>query len=160
MNGKVSSNRGFTLIELVVALAILGILLVAGIPGLTTLLNNNDVRTTSTKLVDSIAHARALAADNVVPVRICPKICNDASTWKDGWQIFVDLDGDGAFESDELALVESNVGGKTTITSAETVIDFDLKGNNANSGLSLTVKKDGATDRVVTVSNTGYVTVK
>lgn len=67
---KNTPRPGSTLIELVVALAILAILLLAGLPGSAALRNRSAVRASATELVSALALARstALAESRVVAV--------------------------------------------------------------------------------------------
>ena len=69
---KNTLRSGSTLIELIVALAILAILLLAGVPGSATLRNRSAVRASATELVSALALARstALAESRVVAVAL------------------------------------------------------------------------------------------
>ena len=55
--------RGFTLIELMVALAIVALLLLIGMPSFTTFLRNSEIRSTSESLVNGLRAASAEAAN-------------------------------------------------------------------------------------------------
>ena len=55
------SIRGFTLIELVMSIAIVGILLTVGIPSFIALITNNRIVTQTNDFVSDLAHARAEA---------------------------------------------------------------------------------------------------
>ena len=54
--------RGFTLIELMVALAIAALLLLLGMPSFTTFLRNSEIRSTAESLVNGLRAASAEAA--------------------------------------------------------------------------------------------------
>lgn len=151
--------KGFTLVELLVTLSILAMMLVAGIPGMTALLSSMDVRSTSDKLVDTIAYARVQAVSQVSSVRVCASTCDLSTTWSDGWQVFVDSDNDGNFAANELLRVEENSANNTTITSAQSAIDFDFQGQNVGAQLQITVDKGGEHGRVITVGSAGFVSV-
>lgn len=103
------SIRGFTLIELVMSIAILGILLTVGIPSFQALITNNRIATQTNDFVSSLAHARAEAVRRNVRVTICKSNigtdCVSSSSWKDGWIVFTDPAGYGVYTSaDEILL--------------------------------------------------------
>jgi type IV fimbrial biogenesis protein FimT len=56
-------TRGFTLIELMVALAIAALLLLIGLPSFTTFLRNSEIRSTSESLLNGLKAAQAEAAN-------------------------------------------------------------------------------------------------
>ena len=94
--------RGFTWIELLVTLAILGILTTLGAPGLRALLDQRTVATHASTLSDALRLARAEAVKRHQRVTICntpdpdapTPVCASASTnWSTGWLIFADANG-------------------------------------------------------------------
>lgn len=105
------SIRGFTLIELVMSIAILGILLTVGIPSFQALITNNRIATQTNDFVSSLAHARAEAVRRNAHVTICRSNtgtgCVSSSSWADGWIVFTDPTGYGTYtstNSDEILL--------------------------------------------------------
>ncbi len=82
------TGQGFTLIELMVALAVAGIVLVVGLPGLKSLIQNNRLTTSTNHLVGSLYLARAEAVARNQPVSVC---ANDPVTgdWSRGWFVAV-----------------------------------------------------------------------
>lgn len=85
-NSKQAS--GFTLLELMVIIAIVGVLLAMAIPSFSDMIRNNRLTTYSNELVTSlnIARSEALKRNQHVVVR------KTGTNWGDGWQIFVDVD--------------------------------------------------------------------
>lgn len=88
------SIRGFTLIELVMSIAIVGILLMVGIPSFRELITNNRIVTQTNNFVSDLAHARAEAVRRNTRVTICRSntgtSCVPSSSWTDGWIVFTD----------------------------------------------------------------------
>ena len=88
------SIRGFTLIELVMGIAIVGILLTVGIPSFIALITNNRIVTQTNDFVSDLAHARAEAVRRNSRVTICRSndgaTCVPSSSWRDGWIVFTD----------------------------------------------------------------------
>jgi len=63
------SSYGFTLIEMMITLAVFALLLMIGLPGLTTWLQNAQIRTSAETLQMGLQFARAEALRRNVPVR-------------------------------------------------------------------------------------------
>jgi len=84
--------RGFTLIELMVALAILALLLLLGMPSFTTFLRNSEVRSTSESIINGLRAATTKAANLNQTVTFSLK-GGEGASWT-GWEItYVDDDG-------------------------------------------------------------------
>jgi type IV fimbrial biogenesis protein FimU len=70
--------KGFTLVELMVTIAVLAILVTVGIPSFVSLMNNTKADTESTDLYRALNYARLEAINRGVNVRITPGVAN---TW-------------------------------------------------------------------------------
>jgi type IV fimbrial biogenesis protein FimT len=70
--------RGFTLLELMAAIAVLAVLLAIGVPSFTDMLRNNRVTTSTNNVVTAISMARSEALKRGMPVTLCS--ANDAGT--------------------------------------------------------------------------------
>lgn len=77
-------NKGLTLIELMTAVAILGILLAAGIPMFRTSTINSSIDQAFGHLRIDIDYARNLAVDKSTEVRVEPV---SADNWQSGWVV-------------------------------------------------------------------------
>jgi type IV fimbrial biogenesis protein FimT len=86
--------RGFTLVELMVVVTIVGILLVIGLPNFRSTMQSNRVATTSNELLGSISLARGDAITTTQTSGICPAnaagtACEAAATtWTNGWLVW------------------------------------------------------------------------
>lgn len=76
-------DRGFTLIEFIIALAVLSVLLVFSMPMLTELIVTGQVRSAAMDIYGSMAFARSEAIKRNVEVTISP----NGGDWKNGWTI-------------------------------------------------------------------------
>ncbi len=82
-------RRGFTLIELMISLAILGFLLVLGIPNFMTWLADSQISNAAESIAGGLRYAQAQAVNQNQPVRFVL----DPTTATGGW--VVQLDGAG-----------------------------------------------------------------
>lgn len=90
-------SKGFTLIELMITLAIVVILLVIGIPSLTALMIKSQLSGEVQEFYGAIDFARSEAVKRGTSVSICKSA--DGSTcggnWSNGWIIFTDENSNG-----------------------------------------------------------------
>jgi type IV fimbrial biogenesis protein FimT len=77
------ASKGFTLVEVMVVLAILAILLGIGMPGYRTLIAQQRVKTTATDLHSALALARSEAIKRNRMVTLSPSV----DGWSAGWAI-------------------------------------------------------------------------
>jgi len=93
-----SSKKGFSLIELLVTLAVAVILLMTAAPALKDFIRANQVSTNTNTLIASLNLARSEAIKRNTRIVIRHKGAT-AQNWDSGWDIFTDLDFDGVFDS-------------------------------------------------------------
>lgn len=96
------NNHGFTLIELIVTLAVASILLLTGIPSLNEMTDRNRLVSQINSIAGSLALARSEAIKTGGIVTICASsdkaTCN-VTTWQSGWIAFTDIDKDAVIDS-------------------------------------------------------------
>jgi type IV fimbrial biogenesis protein FimT len=110
-------ERGFTIIELMVTIAIAGVLVAMAVPAMQNLVAGNAVAAQTEELVAAMHFARAEAIKRASPVTICrttaatPDACStdDTGTWQ-YWMVFVDMPGTtlGKFDGTDIALRVQN----------------------------------------------------
>lgn len=106
--------RGFSIIELVIAIAISAILLGLAVPSFINFLNSNRVTTQANELLASFQTARMEAIRRNARVIVCASndadaalpTCAAGSTWN-GWIVHSDANGDGVINADEVIKVNS-----------------------------------------------------
>ncbi len=95
---KRGRERGVTLVELMVVIAIAAILATIGVPSMLTFIQNNRLVSQANILLGSLNEARSHAVARARPVTVCGSAdggaCN--GNWSAGWMSFVDTDGNGA----------------------------------------------------------------
>lgn len=88
--------EGFTLVELMVTVAVLAILTTLAIPSFTTLINSNQLVSQANELVAVMQGARSEAIRRNTRVYLCSSsdgaTCASSDTWT-GWLMFADRDG-------------------------------------------------------------------
>jgi type IV fimbrial biogenesis protein FimT len=93
-----SQTQGMTLVELLVAVAILAILLGIGVPSFQQTFAETRVATRSNDLLSALAMARSESIRRNIRVTLCktadlttaPLTCNENASWDQGWLLFVD----------------------------------------------------------------------
>ena len=173
MNNK-GKQLGFTLTEMMVTIAIAGILLGAAIPSFQAIFLKN----TTIAYTDDFKMALYLAQSEAVKrntnILIAPKTTGN-DIWEDGWNIFIDGNSNNTFESadDELirtytpsannyrlesslsgfdtGLAFNSLGEPSTSSGTASGVEFWVCGQNSN---------DSQSRRTVTVSFAGSIIVK
>ena len=111
---KPGSSLGFTLVEMLIVMAIAGVLIGIALPGFNFLLTGAKLDSGVDKIAEAVSMSRNLSLNNRGNERIviCPSTdhndpsvvnpnCNGAGTtdYSDGWLVFIDCDADGIFDA-------------------------------------------------------------
>ncbi len=91
-------QHGFNLLELMAALAVLGILFSLGVPSFTQMVRDNRVVAETNELVVALSVARSEAVKRGLPVAVCARtgpttnVCQTGTSnnWANGWLVFTD----------------------------------------------------------------------
>ena len=114
------NNHGFTLIELIVTLAVVSILLLTGIPALNQMTNNNRLVTQINNIAGGLALARSESIKRGRSITLCGSTDGatcDTSNWESGWIIFSDANNNAILESttDTMLKVATQFSGGSTL---------------------------------------------
>ena len=105
-------NRGFTLLEALLVLALLAVLLSLAAPSLQGLRQKHQMQSQAEQLQSSLLLARSDALRRKQRVTLCVRVpaahaepeCATAGTWAQGWLVFVDGNDSGRREAAETVL--------------------------------------------------------
>jgi type IV fimbrial biogenesis protein FimT len=104
---------GFTLVELMIALTLVGLLLLVALPGFRNWIAAYELRSTAEQLANSLMLARTEAIRRGHRVNLCKSTdrlrCADTGDWDRGWLLFADVDRDGQIGSDDVPLRAEDV---------------------------------------------------
>lgn len=95
------STRGYTLLELMITIAILGIVLALAVPSMIDFVRNQRLTSGVNDIVLALNSARLGALTRQLPVSVCPStdgtVCG--GTWTDGAIVFHDDNGNGTVDA-------------------------------------------------------------
>lgn len=141
---EIQRQSGFTIIEIMITIAVLAVLTAVGVPAIGDLIKNNRVRAHVFELLDSIQLTRSEATKRRQPVVMCrtanptaatPSCGGTAFTWTSGWLIFADDNGNSTYDAGTDVLI------KAVNPAATGGITIKTNGNCNN---NLSYKADGS----------------
>lgn len=96
-------QRAFTLVELIITIAILGVLLGIAVPSFGSLIERNQQTSATHELLSALNHARGLAVTRRELVSICAGAdsCSQSANWEQSILIFSDPNRNGQLDAGE-----------------------------------------------------------
>ncbi len=154
-------HRGFTLVELMITLAVLVVLLAVAVPSMQEFTANNQLAATRSNFAAALSLARTEAAKRGrVVVLQALGTGPSGNEFAHGWEIAVDDDGNGAVATSETRVRQNTLSLERITLAGEAMVSFRatgaLVGNAAqvytlcrlggSRGYTVTVTPSGATD--------------
>ena len=127
-----TATNGFTLVELMVTVALVAILLAVAVPSFTTYRRNAELTSVTNTLLSGINAARGEAMKRGRNAMVVP---TDGANWSSGWVVFVDID-----RSQTYAAASDN----TILTQEPPPTGLDISGNGSTAGSTPYIMYDAA----------------
>lgn len=108
-------NSGFTLVELMITVALVGVIAALAVPSFATMIANNRLATASNDVVGVLNYARSEAVKRGRSVIVDP---TDGSDWANGMSVWIDRNANGSMQDSEELRRTSGAPGDVTITSS------------------------------------------
>jgi type IV fimbrial biogenesis protein FimT len=175
-------TKGFTLVELMIVIGIMGIIMLFAVPNFIEMIANNRISSSTSDFIGSLQLAKTESVARVTPVSICKK--NSASTacvtggdWEQGWIVFIDANSNGAVNAGDTVLqahealhpritfrgttgvadfINYTPSGRSSITGTEVLMMCDDRGYSDSAlGILITITGRG---NALKAANTGETT--
>jgi type IV fimbrial biogenesis protein FimT len=103
MNGKKPKAAGFTLLEALVVMALLGLMVSLAAPAMSALRQQHQLQAQAEGLLDSLVLARSEALRRQMRVTLCARAsdtaCHPSGAWQQGWLVFADANDNGQLDA-------------------------------------------------------------
>ncbi len=166
MQRQARRQHGFTLIELMMTIAIATILLALGLPSMGSLVSSSESRAARQELWTALNVARAGAVTSRRRHVICPSTdhanCSGGLRWDHGWIVFLDNNENGVRDGND-ALVSVGNAVRQGVVIASTVgrdrVGFRTDGSSAGNNATFTICDRRGTSNATSlvVSNPGRI---
>jgi type IV fimbrial biogenesis protein FimT len=157
-------QRGVTLIEQVMAVAIMATLVGTAMPSMRRLLDRSQLQTAQADFIGALHHTREAAVVARQATVFCPsrdgRQCADEERWDHGWLLAADGDHDNQPDGPPL-FVNGSYAGRLTIQSSvgRRHVRFQADGSARGSNLTFVFCRRGTAERAlsVVVANSGRI---
>jgi type IV fimbrial biogenesis protein FimT len=142
--------RGFTLIELIITIAIASILLSVGVPSFTEMIRNNRITAQANEFITTANLARSEAIRRGTTINVSSTSGNNA--WQNGWSMTV--------ASDSTVLRQTAaLGGGNTLTGSVSTFAFNSQGYSNNTDTLTLCNSNTTKGREIKIALTGRISV-
>ncbi len=151
--------RGLTLIELMVAIAIVAIMASIGVPSFREFMLEQQAESQRDAMMNSLATARVSAKRFSAPVYVCPSSDGSScgSDWNTGWLVYLDSDRDAVLSTGDEVLSSHQYKGKIEILTSATELRFLPNGINTVANLNICSNENSQLNRAISVNPIGAI---
>lgn len=132
----VIKTKGFSLVELVITLALAAAMLTVGIPAFNNVMENNALAGAANRFISSLVLARSEAVTRNIEVVMCRlnsanTACDTSgtTTWSDGWVIWADANDNGSVQNTEIIMRDEGLGEGYTLVALNNQFDRTITFN-------------------------------
>lgn len=159
---------GFTMVELMVTLAIAGILVTVTAPSISRFIESSRLTTVTNEFILAINTGRADGIKRGFPVILCESAsgtgCDASGSWNsaNGWILFTDIDSSGGWSANDTMLqVHSALPSSLKIASTTNTITFNRLGAvGAGSGTYTVCNTKINQTRAITLAAVGQTSIR
>lgn len=153
-----ADTRGFSLIELLITLAIAAILLAIAAPSMREFAARQALVSASNSLVTGLQLARSTAIKSGQPALLCPSRqaghCDDATAWSHGWLVHGERPPYSTTDGMQ-GYLPANI--QVSLSQGRRHVRFLPDGRSPGTNLTLHLCSRGMASRQIVVSNSGRV---
>lgn len=153
-------NHGFTLIELMITIAVVAVMATLVVPSFRDLIAANRLTTETNDFIAAVNKARSEAIKRSRSVRLTA--VSDSSDWGDGWIIWVDNNDNDSYDTGEEVQSWEAVPAQITFNSGNGVSEFIFTPSgraNVDDTLTLCDDRTDETGREISISLVGRPSV-
>jgi type IV fimbrial biogenesis protein FimT len=155
---------GFTIIELMLTVAVLATLLAIGAPSFVTLIANNRLTTQANLFIGDLNLARIEAVRRNQTAIITATDPEDDNEFGGGWTIWIDEDSDDIMDAEERIRIADPLSPSTTLDSAGDITEIEFARNGALAAggaqdFELCDDRTGETGRAISITPVGRVEI-
>ncbi|WP_368923646.1 GspH/FimT family pseudopilin [Comamonas aquatica] len=172
MEKRLKKIKGFTLVEILIVLTILGIFSSLAAPSISSMIRSNRIAGKANIISSSIKVAKSESIKQGKIFTLCPTInfstCADSNEWNTGWILFSDDDNNKEPNNPtEIILIQNSLGLEDTITSNKKTVSinhegfvFDLPAIGQTIFTIKSSSSDNSTQRCVLINQSGSALIK
>lgn len=150
---KSNKTQGFTLLELMITLAVAAIMMSIALPSFMSLIRDSRMTANTNDFLTALNYARSEAVTRNVDV-----IVQSNGSWEAGWDIYIDANGDNLVNADERLKTHSALATGYTLNAAISSVVYESTGlRNTPMGVSffLCLNGDVSKARAIIINNVG-----
>ncbi len=139
-------DSGFTIIELMIVVAIIGVLATIAAPSLRDMLLSQRIKTVSLDIYTSLSLARSEAIKRN-PSEV--KMIAASGGWQNGWKVCIDADNDDGCGSSEIVVTAMDAIDGITVTGPGSPVNYQRDGRIAGTSAPVFMLRSGTNNTAV-----------